>query len=167
MEAKENDNNITNDFLNNENPFIYSTDRIVPNPKLEVVQSLQPSFIPYALNQEELKANFVRFLEKNTNNIISDMINEYCYKNQLPLVTEEMLCDSNDYTNEDLVDLLIKIKSVRLWNKQQQLREKVLSGLVNTMSESEIIKAYNCKLPKEEEDEIIVNELKKKLEFNN
>lgn len=162
MENKE--NKVTNDFLNNENPFIFSTDNNTPNPKIEVIQALQPTFIPYALNQDELKLNFRRFLDANMDNLISDIINEYCYKNQLPQLTEQALIDCNNFTNEDLMDAIIKIKSLKLWNKQQQLREKVHDGLINSMKENQKAKAYSTKIPNEEDDLITVNEIIKKCE---
>lgn len=149
-------------FLSNENPFIFSNETFGSKElktKLDAVQSLQPPFIPFAIDQAELKSSLRQYYERHEE-IVSEIIRKYFEDRNMENVDYELFCQNRD--DEDVLDLLIKVKQIKLYNKQAQLRERVYLGLKEIMTVEQMEHAHLCKIPDEVKDAAIVEMLERK-----
>lgn len=149
-------------FLSNENPFIFSDETFGSKDlktKLDAIQSLQPPFIPFAIDQAELKSSLRQYYEKHEE-IVSEVIRRYFESRNMENIDYELFCQNKD--DENVVDLLIKVKQIKLYNKQAQLRERVYLGLKEIMTVEQMEHAHLCKIPDDEKDAAIVDMLERK-----
>lgn len=149
-------------FLSNENPFIFSDETFGSKElktKLDAVQSLQPPFIPFAIDQAELKSSLRQHYERHEE-IANEVIRKYMESRNMANADYRLLCQNRD--DDDVVDLLIKVKQIKLYNKQAQLRERVYLGLKEIMTVEQMEHAHLCKIPDEGKDAAIVDMLERK-----
>lgn len=156
------DEKITESFLLNENPFIFSDENFGTKElktKLEALQSLQPPFIPFAIDQAELK-NSLRHYYENHEELVEKYLDEYFACRNIQNADRVSFLSNRE--SEEVIDLLIKIKQIKLYNKQAQLRERVHFGLKEVMTAEQLEHAYMCKIPDEGRDAAFVDMLEKK-----
>lgn len=153
---------ISEAFLNNENPFIFSDELFGSKElktRLDAIQSLQPPFIPFAIDQAELKNSLKQYYERHEE-IVDELLRRHFESNNMADVDRASFFQKRD--DEDVLDLLIKIKQIKLYNKQAQLRERVYLGLKEIMTVEQIEHAHLCKVPDEGKDAAVVDALERK-----
>lgn len=162
MEDENDGVKVSEAFLNNENPFIFSDEVFGSKElktKLDAIQSLQPPFIPFAIDQTELKSSLRQYYERHEERV-DEFLRKYFESRNIVNVDYESFCQNRD--DDEVLDLLIKTKQIKLYNKQAQLRERVYLGLKEIMTIEQMEHAHLCKIPDEGKDAAIVDMLERK-----
>lgn len=149
-------------FLLNENPFIFSDEVFGTKElktKLEALQSLQPPFIPFALDQNDIK-NTLRNYYEDYDALIKSFLKDYFADKDIEPPEYDSFLQNKD--DEEVINVLTKIKQIKLYNKQLQLRERVYLGLKEVMTAEQLERAHMYKIPDEERDAALVEMLERK-----
>lgn len=153
-------------YLSNENPFEFfnnETSSKESKNHIESVFSVQPSFIPSAIDSSELKSalyTHYQDIESIRDKILIKFLKS---KNLEPMPVEEFINTHYETDDEEILSILVKLEQIKLYNKQQQLRDRIMGGIREVMSDEQLSRAFSKRLIDEDKDCAIV----KILERNN
>ncbi|KAF7683648.1 SWI/SNF chromatin-remodeling complex subunit snf22 [Astathelohania contejeani] len=139
MQSEEKTPQLSNEYLSNENPFLYlksSEDQKYLSMKrqLEATQRIQPPFIPLGLEIGSVLYKREAIIEEVKKRAISKLQTELNEK-----------IKSKKCVGEDIIDLQIEIKQLALATKQSILRERVYRGLQEVLTPDQLTTSLNVR----------------------